>query len=1044
MGIDWKKLKDNKKGRGFEALAIEYLKSNFRGKWQQTKQTRDGNKDAISIIYINKEAWAEAKYTEKERLSRFRLDATIVSAIIGKDKVVELIFITNSQIDINTQNSIKNALSNSMGESFRVSFRTKEDIEFWLYSNPDIFERYFQSPKEVLSELQFRFNRLRFTSSIKFYSNIRHSISFEEALDTLLVDDTYIMMFSLFSPTAMEDIMITINSNKFTFGAGKNTISIRAGNNTVNVKVKCISPGRIYRQPPILTIEGVYGEIENTDIDLMSSINLVLGSQNIILRELQLSLERFKLGSNSRQVFLISGDGGMGKSILLEQLIRSDALIGLDIIFQSFTHSSNDNRIVLVNIVLLIFFYYLPSTEVNETYLKEIIKKNGFISSYLLELVRARDTSIDDLALKMLDYARSGELFPDMVKLNKKVLILDDLHKLDEVSRGFLFNLVSDINNSSLNCFIVLSGRTQLWSQKEFMDFVKANSFVPQKLQITVEDVFANLTARDFNVDKKVLSHIVERATINAIFILKLIEFLIERQGLFNSLNLEAKHVVINQFVSDGDYKNKIISFFSGLAGPQADLLNVVYFSISGIAKNELKEDFHGSLRNDLAHLITYTEGRFVPFHDIYQEIYRKHYDPVPLNVFEKYLKQVPSEFDDLRNTLVFYEDFSELNKVLQAITSLQQTHQFYAIQYILDPVFGSFANVKRQIKSIPRGILFKLHFSYAVSVANCSRSNSGRNEFKILYRNIKTLKESSWDEGKTINEVLANVIAELVNSNFEHLLFKEVRRYLKEYDAVLQEALNEGYVEPAEIHLRPGFFLIKEIDLLTSLAQDNIVDYHNGFLEFIGLCKEANNIDKADIIRIRLARSIVHKEIDQAFRYFKESADSLIARGSNEKKWILLAEFEMNIIKVQNGRSRSMKDLILSHQRLKKNFYNDYRKAYLAVAACYLLQAMNEKAYDYLHRDFFTKREMRPRLKGMRLQLLALYEFYQNNNKILAEEYLLEQKKMFSALGESYHKIIEHNLSMLNSFLPQNVTLSFFQESDEVKQTMYIDPRLW
>ena len=103
--IDWTKIKNDSKG--FEDLAREYVKDVFSfpyGEWKETSTTHDGNKDAYTIIIgfhpnllENEVWWMEAKYsTERMYLSRFKLDATIVSSIFNRS-VSKIIFVTNDR-----------------------------------------------------------------------------------------------------------------------------------------------------------------------------------------------------------------------------------------------------------------------------------------------------------------------------------------------------------------------------------------------------------------------------------------------------------------------------------------------------------------------------------------------------------------------------------------------------------------------------------------------------------------------------------------------------------------------------------------------------------------------------------------------------------------------------------------------------------------------------------------------------------------------------------------------------------------------------------
>ena len=148
--IDWTKIKNDSKG--FEDLAREYVKDVFSfpyGEWKETSTTHDGNKDAYTIIIgfhpnllENEVWWMEAKYsTERMYLSRFKLDATIVSSIFNRS-VSKIIFVTNIEIKAKVISDVRTALYNGTSCK-RVYFCTKKALEFWLYKNPTVYKTYF-------------------------------------------------------------------------------------------------------------------------------------------------------------------------------------------------------------------------------------------------------------------------------------------------------------------------------------------------------------------------------------------------------------------------------------------------------------------------------------------------------------------------------------------------------------------------------------------------------------------------------------------------------------------------------------------------------------------------------------------------------------------------------------------------------------------------------------------------------------------------------------------------------------------------------------
>ena len=147
--IDWEKIIDN--FNGFEKLAVRFIKSKHKNiKWEKTSQTRDGNADAIAIVMgfqANEtqptQWWMEAKYsTRVKRLTRYRIDSTIVSAI--HDGMVErVVFVTNVMIDAKTISDITETLRCS-SRCQEVEFYTKNSLEYWLLTNPDIYTDFFQ------------------------------------------------------------------------------------------------------------------------------------------------------------------------------------------------------------------------------------------------------------------------------------------------------------------------------------------------------------------------------------------------------------------------------------------------------------------------------------------------------------------------------------------------------------------------------------------------------------------------------------------------------------------------------------------------------------------------------------------------------------------------------------------------------------------------------------------------------------------------------------------------------------------------------------
>lgn len=152
----WEHIKDG--CNGFENFAYDYVNCEFSykdKKWKQTPKTRDGNKDAFIIVgykpieLSQEEWWMEAKYSlQKDILTRYRLDSTIVSAI-RHGNVSKIIFVTNIEITSKTALDLQRVLYESMN-CREVHFCTKNQLEFWLSQHEDVFRTYFGDDVEMV------------------------------------------------------------------------------------------------------------------------------------------------------------------------------------------------------------------------------------------------------------------------------------------------------------------------------------------------------------------------------------------------------------------------------------------------------------------------------------------------------------------------------------------------------------------------------------------------------------------------------------------------------------------------------------------------------------------------------------------------------------------------------------------------------------------------------------------------------------------------------------------------------------------------------
>lgn len=319
--IEWEKIKDG--FSGFERLACKYVEVNFPNPtWNQTNATRDGNKDAVAVFlgYKGNESseekwWMEAKYsTSADILSRYRLDATIVSAILEKN-VTKVIFITNLIINAKIINDIRNALYNSI-QCEDVSFCTKYSLEYWLSKNINIYKDFFDVSKNIISS-DIEYPDLFVVSEIEYYSEISSILTFREPLKELHIEEKYFGYFEIFSSKVRTLSLKPHNKMKGITIIGNNNVSLLPGENPVKFSFyinEIAFSEKIYS--PIF----VLGNIEISSAryiisTLPKKLVFELSRQKKLIQDLGYKYKKF-INDKKYSFNFIEGISGSGKSYI--------------------------------------------------------------------------------------------------------------------------------------------------------------------------------------------------------------------------------------------------------------------------------------------------------------------------------------------------------------------------------------------------------------------------------------------------------------------------------------------------------------------------------------------------------------------------------------------------------------------------------------------------------------------------------------------------------------------------------------------------------
>jgi len=176
----------------------------------------------------------------------------------------------------------------------------------------------------------------------------------------------------------------------------------------------------------------------------------------------------------------------------------------------------------------------------------------------------------------------------------------------------------------------------------------------------------------------------------------------------------------------------------------EKEILRIIYFSLTGVDKSLIKADYIDVFEKmELSGLtIINNDCKYIPFHDIYQDVFRRVYLPPSISIIGKYLDSLPAEYEVIRDCLLFSNnmDSNQQNEILKSIKNLIRNQKYYTSLYILAPIFTHASirktnDVDRRKKSqLGEVCYYNLQFYYAYSVANCDKNIGGKEEFYRLY----------------------------------------------------------------------------------------------------------------------------------------------------------------------------------------------------------------------------------------------------------------------------------------------------------------------
>lgn len=1008
--INWAGIREGHKG--FEKLAVRYVQLEYDKRFQRTGDTRDGNKDAHLVrdgseteytIVLGfrmsenacEEWWMEAKYSNtEERLTRYRLDPTLVSAIL-KGTVGRIIFVTNINVDTQTIIDIRQAVT-SATNCKEVDFCTKDRLEYWLYQNKDVLNDFF--PDYSGDDVQLP--DLVLVEPMDFYTADKSALVFRESLRMLEIGRTYVARFSVYSSRTREVSILLANGIKGISGICPKKWALQPGINDMELQFY-LSPKRYgYRSEkrkkehaqlpqPAFRLEGI-NVFPKRSVTVSDNPwkNFSTPSQNGLFNKLKRNYTDF-LQKGETRVLFIRGQSGVGKTRVLDDFItyagKSNCLIYASEMSGGLASDFED----VARCVDFICFPYLPAGSVNKNYLDELDSKRSVTKFYYDMICCAQD--VETLARQFSRYiSEDVRLFPKRFRGNPRVIIFDNTHAVSTLAINVIYKMIMELSMVCAPFMFILSGQT-ISHTEYYTELAKMISVSEDELQVTVDDCLSLLPkdrispkARRLFQENFLFSNILE--------MLFFTQYLLDHGKSvkdFHDFSLlyrlffheDIMTTYIKRLFHDAVYED-----------PDTDTLcNEVYWNPSGADGADLPQG-KKLLGYHLAKVDSLT-GRLIPYHDIYTACYRRTYN-------------CRSLFEISFARLLEERDAAAIETAIEGIHQEFEKKHYIVVYYSLEPIYRDAfsAEYRNQIR---QGDYYTLFYEYALSCAHCSMDYASGRMFERLYWETKELTRPDAQTRKVCNAALW----ELTNSTFEALNYVKAKGYADKLikntaDLAARHIFKDDPRDSVRYH---------NANVIRGLIKSELQEADSAsFFHISAEDMERHGFpNRAWSYRVRYSLTLMQRTPEDAVRILSECCTHYDRVGVTAEKYLFWAHFYLSYLKmIVYDDLSSEDDALLYLDRLHDRFFNDYRKAAFGMVVYFYYRGEIERGDRLLLSDSYVMRGKRPRLEGFFHLAYGLRNVITDN----IQDALAELKKASAIFKDipSYSELIQHNIGLL------------------------------
>lgn len=1027
MKIDWLKIEDG--FRGFEKLALSFVKEQFPNpSWEKTGETRDGNTDAIAYVfgYQSDERqqvqwWMEAKYSTKQNLvTRYRLDATIVSAILAGN-VKKVIFVTNIAIRAKTIIDIRNVLAKATS-CHDIVFCTRPILENWLCKNPSVYQNFFQplASGAVLEQSEDMY----LTQEIDFYQRSANSVAFVEPCKILYGNESYVGHFSVYCEN---DRIVTLRKNQRCQGIllrGKHTFELHPGDNQIKFE--------IFVPPELPDESSFYFLLDNVEVFPANSVHFShqpnihydLPSQKEIMGNIREILDQF-LRKNYCVYCAISAASGSGKSKMLEQLVSDPILTDEYLFYRSFSFSDTDNCLLLVDFILFLLFPYLAPNEIDASYLDCLESEHTIERVHNLIQLRHDYNALVDF---LIQECTPENFLPRSMRINARIVYLDNVQNLSDTLFLFFIKLLVELQNRNIPIYMVVTVDEGTLIQERWIDLVSQCDIDVYHLQLSIEDIMA-VMGGSLQV-KETTKNLLQSGNLTAVELFTFAQYVSSKSNVIETTEQLLAAIRIFQYsdVLGKSIRAKFNKLFKRYPKCRA-LCNTIFFSYTPVQISETPTpELIALLENDLVRYDVY--NYVTPRNEALRECYCRHF-----NIYAQLNETSSSKEDRLRTILENERSPAALCQAAREIIALSNKKQYNSVTYIGKTLFEH--DVLRDVlesRIMDRTLFLQMYFAYSYAAHMQSNVKDPRVHFERIFARCK----ESVDE--QLLQLCLRAQWELANSDFENIRYDKVLEDVQAGITTLKKIQQYGFITGAiNTQLKFHDFIAIRSLVESELSKATMV---NPCGQEVQDSKKYGFFDRYYNTKIRLALTRIAVNVNESYHALEKGIQYFKEHHSEKHKMYLFGEFSRLYYEMVLGNNpANIARLTQIHEEMKLQQHNNYRKRNFAMATYYFWMSDIETGNRYLFSEIFMIRNLAQRATGFFYETMALHKL-RNNEPQQAIQSLRQAREIFASV-ESYAQIPEHNISVLETMSVEKITIQFWQGTPFLPYIYYLDLRI-